>query len=274
MNEERMAPCSCLMVVSPCDDPIELSAALRSIGIEQRLAAAEYVFVLNGQLTSATHNSIEHFTAAAIGAVKVVKTATTKTLSEALNLGLNHCTQELVARMDPDDVSHPDRFQRQAEVFTVNREISILGSWIAEFRELDGTHRVRKFPQGHDDISKLARFRNPLAHPAVMFRRRAIEELGGYPLVDKAQDYLLWSRAIAQGYKIGNVQEVLLNFRVNSKLLARRDITYLKSEKAIAQLMRRDGFLNIHQYYLIILSKSILRLIPLIIRKVLYRIRS
>ena len=69
--------------------------------------------------------------------MKVLKTTTTKTLSEALNLGLNHCTQELVARMDPDDVSHPDRFQRQAGIFTVNREISILGSWIAEFRELD-----------------------------------------------------------------------------------------------------------------------------------------
>ena len=75
--------------------------------------------------------------------------------------------------MDPDDVSHPARFQCQAEVFTLNREISILGSWIAEFRELDGPHRVRKFPQGHDEISKLARFRNPLTHPAVMFRQRA-----------------------------------------------------------------------------------------------------
>ena len=75
--------------------------------------------------------------------------------------------------MDPDHASHPARFQRQAEVITLNREISILGSWMAGFGELDGPHRLRKFPQGQDEISKLARFRNPLAHLAVMFRQRA-----------------------------------------------------------------------------------------------------
>lgn len=274
MSAEIFASCSCLMVVSPSDSQIELNLALRSIGVEQELLAAEYVIVLNGRVSAKQEGSINQFEAATSATVRVVKISSTKTLSEALNYGMKYCTQALVARMDPDDLSLPNRFRCQVDVFDADPELSILGSWIAEFNEQDGPRRVRRFPQTHNEICSLARFRNPLAHPAVMFRKRVIEDLGGYPMVSRAQDYLLWSRAISYGYKIENVPKVLLEFRVNSELLARRGMSYLKYEIEIFRLMKLEGFLNTRQYYMILLSKAFVRLMPVKIRKFFYKLRK
>lgn len=144
-------------------------------------------------------------------------------LGRALNAGLEHCTHNLVARMDSDDVCKPQRFERQLTFMEAHPEVAISSAWIDEFVDsIDNVVSSRRLPETHEDLVEYARGRCPMNHPVVMFRRDAVLSAGGYRHFPLYEDYYLWVRLIAGGYRLHNLQESLLWFRTSPDMYRRR----------------------------------------------------
>ena len=130
----------------------------------------EIVLVKDGPLTLELDAIVSDY-ATRYRSLKVVTLPKNQGLGRALNEGLKYCSYDLVARMDTDDIAKPNRFEKQLDVFNNHPEIDIVSSWIDEF-EGDTNHilSIRKLPEYHKEIYKFAKKRNPINHPAVMFR--------------------------------------------------------------------------------------------------------
>ena len=137
-------------------------------------------------------------------------------LSAALNWGLSEARGDIIARMDADDISAPNRLEKQVEFLRNNPEITAVGSYI-RFMGKDGTPgRVGKYPATHSAaVAQLNTGCVPMAHPAVAMRRRAVLSVGGYrSLFDGAEDFDLWLR-LTQNHQIANLSEPLLDYRIH-----------------------------------------------------------
>jgi len=138
-------------------------------------------------------------------------------VAHALNVGLQAARAKYVARMDADDISLPNRLQRQFDFLEAHSHIDIVGTHIA-ILETSGKVRkdlaLRPRLPGHTRWSLL--FYCALAHPTVMARRSVLVGLGGYDeRFVPAEDYELWLRAVQAGNAIANLDEILLHYRMN-----------------------------------------------------------
>ena len=143
--------------------------------------------------------------------------------TEALNEGLKHCSYELVARMDTDDICKPERFAKQVAFMEKHPEVDVVGAWIDEFQG-DTSHvsSTRKLPEASEEIVAFGKKRNPMNHPVVMFRKSAVEAVGSYLPFYLFEDYYLWVRMLLNGATFYNIQESLLYFRLSPKMFKRR----------------------------------------------------
>lgn len=140
------------------------------------------------------------------------------TLVEQLNHGLELSQATFVARMDADDIARADRIEKQLQFLEQHPEVDVLGSQLEVIDDTGRTVGVRKYPRDHEAILAAMRRFNPLAHPAVMVRRQAIVDAGGYRHPERAaQDYELWSRLARGGKRFANHEERLLQYRLHAE---------------------------------------------------------
>lgn len=136
------------------------------------------------------------------------------------------------ARMDADDISYTDRFEKQVRYMNENPELDVIGGAIEEM-EYDGTlnGKVIQYPLTHQECFDFFATRNPLAHPAVMFRASFFDKVTSYNAnYKKNQDTELWYRAFKAGCKFGNLKDVVLTFRVSKDMYKRRGGTKFAKE--------------------------------------------
>lgn len=152
-----------------------------------------------------------------------VKLEANRGLGPALAAGLRACRHNMVARMDADDVAVPERFRVQLEAFASKPGLHIVGGQIEEFHD-DASRpgSMRVVPEDHAEIERRALYRNPMNHMTVMFRKAAVESVGGYRDFPGYEDYDLWLRALSGGLRLGNVPCVLVRARTGEGFLARR----------------------------------------------------
>lgn len=132
-----------------------------------------------------------------------------------LNLGLRSATSELVARMDSDDISMPDRLMSQYRYLMENNGVDVLGGTIDIINPVGEKIGRRQYPIDHQSIVKKFAFSSAIAHPTVMFRRKILKGGEGYDLnFPKSEDLELWLRMIRKGCKFGNLADVLVAYRV------------------------------------------------------------
>lgn len=194
-------------------------------------------------------------------------------LGNALNIGLAECKNELVARMDSDDISRPDRCERQLTVFSLHPEVSVVGGVAEEFSTSTEVIEARRvLPEKQKDILVFARKRNPFNHPCVMYKKTAVEEAGGYQDFYLLEDYYLWIRMLQKGFVCYNLQEPLLWMRAGSELYKRRGgWNYAKSQKALFKYMRDSGFISKSQYVISVITRSAASLLPNRARELIYK---
>jgi len=146
-------------------------------------------------------------------------------LASALNQGLAMARGVYVARQDADDVSQPERLQRQIACLDAHPDISILGTAITAIDQDGRQLRDYEYPLADAEIRKeLARMRNPLVHGSLMYRRQQVVEIHGYrPAFRKSEDYDMLLRAA--GYlQFANLRERLLKYRLRlDSMSGRRD---------------------------------------------------
>lgn len=265
---------SCLLVVTNNDNDVFLKSALDSVGTKQTRPANEYIIVRNGPLNTKIQNVLLTYSQSHNLNVTFVDLPQLTNLSRALNAGLDICTSDFIVRMDPDDISTPQRFESQLSFLLAQQDYHICGTWIGEFENDMSNFRLRKLPTSHEAIVKFAKFRNPIAHPSVMYRAYAIKQIGGYPDILKAQDYLLWVTAIMAGLKFANLPTLHLYFRSDSNHLRRRGWHYFQNEVVILMKMKHIGFLTFRQFFVSFCARLIVRTQGIWLRKIIYKLRK
>lgn len=239
----EMPMISVLMSVYEKENPIFLQKALDSI-YAQSMKPNEIVLVEDGPLPNALTDVIDRYPA-----LHVVKLKENGQLGRALEAGLKVCRNELIARMDSDDIMLPDRLQKQCAFMMSHPEIIALGTDIAEFIEEAQILRVKHMPTLPEELFRYGKKRNPLNHMTVMFRKSVIEAVGGYRHFPGLEDYDLWSRLLAKGYPLANIPEVLVKARIGHGFAKRRGgWQYFKQYLQLRKEQHHIGYLNTKEY--------------------------
>lgn len=140
-------------------------------------------------------------------------------LASALREGMSMARAPLIARLDGDDICEPGRLAEQWKFLHENPRISVVGSGLSILDEEDRFIGRRTYPQTHDDIAATMRRYNCIAHPSVMFRKADVEVVGGYDASQHLEDYELWCRMIAGGYRFANLPAELVRYRFHLESL-------------------------------------------------------
>ena len=192
-----------------------ISQALESIWCDQILKPDQIVLVLDGPVEDDLYDFVYYFSCKIYPYMVVVQLECSYGFANALNKGLKYCEHEYIARMDSDDISLPARFLLQNNFLNENPSVDVVGSWISEIDSLDNLIRDEvKYPKNNSDCFDLFSYRDPLAHPVVMFRRRFFDKVKMYPLSIKlAEDTLLWYEGFKLSCVFSNLQVVTLKYR-------------------------------------------------------------
>ena len=254
---------SVLMSVYYKEKPEFLREAMNSMW-NQTVPTDDFVLVCDGPLGDQLNAIISEMEESHPETLRVFCLEKNQGLGNALNFGLKQCKNVLVARMDSDDISRPERCEKQLEVFSNHPEVSICSGIVEEFSESTEIIEARRVPPAmQEEILKFAKSRNPFNHPCVMFRKSEVEAVGGYKEIYVLEDYFLWVRMLLNGAQGYNIQQPLLWMRAGSEMYRRRSgWKYARSQKALFKYMRDNGFINDIQYAMSVLIRSISSIAP------------
>jgi len=209
---------SVLMSLYKKEKPEYLRLAIDSM-LNQTVKPNEIVIVEDGPLTDELYAVLDEYGEQ----IHRVKNETNIGLGLALNNGLKVCRNELVARMDTDDISKPTRCEKQLKRFEEKPELSIVGAWVDEFyTSPEEVVSTRAVPTESDVIYNFAKKRSAFNHPVVMYRKSKVLENNGYSDLRRNQDVDLFGRMLFSGCKAENIGEALLFFRSDDDLAKRR----------------------------------------------------
>lgn len=258
---------SVLMSVYIKEKPEYLQQSIESI-LNQTAPTDDFELVCDGPLTPELDSVIAQYST-----LHVVRLKKNGGLGKALNEGMKYCQHDLIARMDSDDISRPDRCERELKIFRDHPEVDIVSGTIEEFSTTpDEAYSKRVLPETSEEIVEFAKKRNPFNHPAVMCRKSAIESAGGYKDFYLLEDYFLWVRMLLNGSKGYNIQEPVLWMRAGSDLYKRRGgWEYVGSEKKLFSYMLGKGFISKGEYTSAMISRAAGAMIPNSVRSFLYK---
>ncbi len=235
---------SVLMSVYCKEKPEFLRASMESI-FTQTKQTNNFVLVCDGVLTEDLNAVISEMETKHNGILDVVRLDHNMGLGKALNIGMEHCKNEIVARMDSDDISLPFRCEKQIEQFEKLESLDILSGTIEEFTEdPDDITGRRELPLNYDQICSFSKKRNPFNHPAVMFRKSSVQLAGGYnEKYHLFEDYYLWVRMLKRGCIGSNLSDTILKMRSSPDQIMRRGgMQYAKDLLRFHYWMMKSGW--------------------------------
>lgn len=268
---------STLMSIYKKEDPVFLQEALSSIWNEQLLKPSEIILVEDGGLTSELYQVLDAWSKSLPNILKRIPLPENVGLGNALNEGFKHCSHEWIFRMDTDDICTPERFEKQIEFIKNHPDIDIFSSQIIEFdSNVDDITGTKKVPLSHNDILKFVQWRSPFNHMAVAYKKSVIEDVGGYQHHQLMEDYNLWLRVLAGGYKSANLKEALVLVRAGEAMVKRRrGWVYMKSEWQLFKLKQELNFQPTIPAFFIFLVRFSPRILPsIVLVKIYARLRA
>ena len=218
---------SVLMSLYKSEDASCFKLALESM-LNQTVPPDEIVLVEDGPLTEELYAVIEQYKDNLV----IVKNKSNLGLGLALRRGVKACKNELIARMDTDDIAVENRCEMQLNYLVNNREVSIVGGQIEEFvGEISNIVGKRVVPCSNQGIYKYMKKRCPFNHMTVMFRKSSILKAGNYKHCFWNEDYYLWIRMYLKQQRFANLPDTLVLVRTGEDMYQRRGgIKYFKSE--------------------------------------------
>ncbi len=239
-------PFSVLMSVYKNDKPEDFRIALESVTTKQTLKPSEVVLVVDGPVPDGINSIISEAENAAPELYKVVRFEQNQGLGIALQKGLEAVSNEIVMRMDSDDIAVSERFEKQMAFMAEHPEVAVCGGQIAEFIDsVDNVVGHRTVPCGNDEINRYMKSRCAFNHMTVVLRRSMILGVGNYQPLFWNEDFYLWVRLMVAGCKFANLPDSLVNVRVGKEMYQRRGgRQYFKSEYFIQNLMLQNGIIT------------------------------
>lgn len=194
--------------------------------------------------------------------------------NKGLNYTLNRCLEcadtEYIARMDGDDISLPERLEKEVEFLNNNNKYAIVSSKMILFDENGnwGISRSKEFPEKVDLI-----YGTPFCHAPCMVRKEAYDSVHGYSVNKKllrVEDYHLWYKMYKYGYTGYNLQEPLYKMRDDKDAYCRRKFKFRVNEMRVKLLIYRDFNLP-KKYFIYVCKPIIVGLLPSFLYKFMHR---
>lgn len=264
-----MSQISALMTVYCKESPEFLAASIESVA-QQTLPPKEFIIVKDGSLGYALEEVIRRFEEKL--AIVHVNLPENVGRGAASAIGLEHCNNEFVARVDSDDICLPERFELQCRFLSDNPHIDVVGGALAEF-ESDPNEIlfVRRPPRHGKELERFARFRSPVNNQTTMFRRSAVIKAGNFHGLRDLEDYELWARMLLRGCQFYNLDQVLVLARAGTNMFQRRGgLQYLKNDFSLQIYFFKIGFISIWTLIYKIIANSFVRVAPQFVRNTIY----
>ena len=253
---------SVLMSVYSKSHPKYLDEAIESIWTNQTSKPKQICIVSDGPLSEQLNTVLRKWSEILGNRLTQVKLAEHSGLAVALNEGLIHCKSQIIARMDSDDISWPDRFSRQYAFMQEHPDIDVLGTQVEERDdELNNVYGYRRVPLAQKEIERFAKLRSPFNHPSVVYRKKTIERIGKYPVL-YPEDYPLWGLMLLKGCRFANLPDVLVTMRSSSAYKYRRGWRFFCAELRVENYLYDIGFLNFREYLKSLVFRFFYRLSP------------
>lgn len=191
--------------------------------LNQTVKTNDFVLICDGPLTEEIDSMIAKYVEKNKKIFNVIRLKNNVGLGAALRQGVLMCKNNLIARMDSDDIAKLKRCEVELEYLVEHPVVALVGSNVSEFDDdPQNPLRIKNMPIGYINIKKFAKRRNPYNHSTVMFRKQAVLDSGNYSEMRTNQDVDLWIRMINKGYLCENIDSVLVDFRFDKNTLARR----------------------------------------------------
>ncbi|EJG0480643.1 glycosyltransferase [Vibrio alginolyticus] len=202
---------SVLMSLYDKEFPTYLNECFTSLS-RQTLQANEIILVFDGPIREELRLVVNRWKQKLN--IIVVELPENKGLANALNIGLEHCSFDYVARMDTDDICASDRFSKQMNFMKRNPNVDICGTWATDIDEVGNKTGIRKVPTEHHFIRKYI-WACPFIHPSVIFKKASIEKCGSYRIdaPHRQDDYDLWIRCNELNLEFANIPQPLIFYR-------------------------------------------------------------
>lgn len=214
---------SVLMSVYAKEKPEFLQQSIESMYL-QTAPTNDFILICDGPLTEQLDRILRNTREMHPDTFRVIRLKSNGGLGNALREGTAYCRNELIARMDSDDISLPTRCEKELQAFEENPELSIVSGSILEFQySVENVTGRREVPEKQEEIIRFSQKRNPFNHVAVMMRKSAVLEAGGYrrdyPFFE---DYDLWIRMLRKGFQGRNLKDDLVYVRAEKDMYERR----------------------------------------------------
>lgn len=262
---------SVLMSLYIKERPEYFTECMESI-LRQTELPDEIVIVLDGPVQPGVEAEIEKYRSRHPGLIRLVPLIENVGLGPALAEGILHCTHELIARMDTDDVCREDRFERQLSEFESDDSLDICGCHIKEFSgTVDNVISSRSVPLTHDEIAEYQRQRSAFNHMTVMYKKSAVIRAGNYQDAPLMEDDLLWVHMLMSGAVCKNIDDFLVYVRTGDAMIARRGgYAYFKKYKNGRKMILDTGYIGRWDYYKTVGVQFAVALMPARIRTLIF----
>lgn len=262
------------MSVYAKENPIFFDRALRSVTIEQTRKPDQIVLMLDGKLTNELYNVVEKYKSLLGEIFEPIELEKNMGLSKALEIGVRYCKYELIARMDSDDISAPQRFEKQVLFLEQNSKIDIVGSFISEFEDDENViYGTRILPTNPQELARFARKRCPLNHVTVVMKKQMLLKAGNYEEFKGIEDYFLWGKMIKAGAMLANIDDFLVNVRAGRAMMQRRGgFDYAMMEFRLQQKFLQIGFINFYEFIRNVCIRFPIRMVPKSARSMIYKV--
>lgn len=263
---------SVLMSVYKNDNSDFLNEAIESI-VKQTIVPSEIVIVKDGPLNSDLDKVLNEWVIKLPNVIKLISLDENLGLGEALRVGMENCSHDIIARMDSDDISEENRFEEQLNIL-INKDIDIVGSYVDEFSDsVNNILSLKKVPVEQNEIYKYGKYRCPMNHPTVMFKKKAVKDAGGYRQWHYNEDYDLWIRMINNKSKFYNIPKALVHMRVSDGTYERRGgVNYFKSEFKLQKLFLKEKYISVPIFIFNVFVRIVVQmLLPNRLRMLLYK---
>lgn len=271
MINEKATKINLTLLIAIHKDTLKFQLQKSLISIQnQKHIPKEIIIIIDGPIKNELKNYIKNIQTK-FQNITIINNIKNSGLAYSLNKGISQAKYELIARLDPDDEIINDRFFHQKKKFDKNSRLSICGSNTIEC--FNGSCRLIKKPLNNYKIYRSLKYKNPIIHSSVMFKKSDIIKVGKYPLINKCQDYLLWIKCMQAQMIFENIKIPLLRTKLDIEMMKRRDFEYFKFEYQIYLYMFKNKIISSFFFLMIVLLRVIIRVMPNPIKIFFYNYR-
>lgn len=250
----------------------ELIRSINSM-LQQTVPPSEIVIVKDGVVSGEVLEVLDGYGKEYGGLFKVIGYEQGRGLWYALDYGIQACSFDLIARMDSDDYSLPERIEKELDAFEVDPSLDCVGTRVVEFEgDIENPVSLVELPSEHDDILRFGRLRCPYRHPTLLYRKEAVIAAGGYQEMPFFEDFDLFLRMAKNGARFRNIEAPLVYMGTDSDFFRRRgEFSYLKKMIHFRSCCLKRGDISVSEFARAAIPHAIVTIVPNAIRAMFYK---